>query len=290
MILAACGGPSDGGPSTGGKPSFTLSEDPALVACVAEHGFAGTVVIVDLATGSGWTGPMDPVDRALLPASTFKVASTLMALDARLVQDRHTELPWDGIRRSREETNQPLDLGSAFRVSAVPHYQALVRELGQERVAAYLEALDYGNRDASGGLDTFWLTGGLRISPREQVQFLARLVEGTLPLPEPVMAEVREIMVMERSEHHVLRAKTGLATPPVDGADGAEGEVIGWWVGWLERFPTADAVAENAGPGPYLFATALTAPAPTPPGFADARLEVTRCALATRLAGSPAPP
>jgi beta-lactamase class D len=253
--------------------SFDLETSPALEACVEASGFSGTLIIADPRSGIGWSGPTALVDAPLLPASTFKIASTLMALDAGLVEGRDTVLPWDGEIRSREETNQPLDLASAFRLSSVPHYQALVRDLGEAKVAAYLEALNYGNKDGSGGADRFWLTGGLRITPREQIEFLKGLVDGALPLPQSVMAETREIMVVERTPESAIHAKTGLTTS-------LEGETVGWWVGWVDR-PLVeggggDAMAERA---IDLFATALTTPSPAPAGFAEARLEVARCGL-----------
>jgi beta-lactamase class D len=264
------------GPVSGLSLDFEVS--PALTSCVEERGFGGTVLIADPARGSGWFGPDTLIDTPLLPASTFKIASTLMALDAGLVEGGETVLPWDGVVRSREETNQPLELAAAFRISAVPHYQALVRALGEARVAAYLQTLDYGNRESSGGTDTFWLTGGLRITPREQIDFLARLAAGTLALPPSVMAETRKIMLAEEAPGAILRAKTGLTTPP-------EGETVGWWVGWVEREEDA-ALRSTSTQEPaaratttYLFATALTTSPPAPPGFAEARLEVTRCAL-----------
>jgi beta-lactamase class D len=281
MLLAACRGFAQSGapdaPLTG--PSFDFAFSPALEACVTASGFSGSVLVADLARGVGWFGPDTLMDTPLLPASTFKIVSTLMALDAGLVDGGETMLPWDGVLRAREETNQSLDLASAFRISAVPHYQALVRALGEARVAAYLETLGYGNQDASGGADTFWLTGGLRITPREQIHFLARLAAGTLPLPADIMAETREVMLVEQAPEWALRAKTGLTTAP-------EGETVGWWVGWVER---EDATAGGAGDGArgeamaraatYLFATALTSTPPAPAGFAEARLDVTRCAL-----------
>lgn len=45
---------------------------------------------------------------------------------------------------------------------------SLARRIGPVRMQHYVDAAEYGNRDLSGGLDQFWLTGNLRISPREQ--------------------------------------------------------------------------------------------------------------------------
>ncbi len=125
----------------------------------------------------------------------------------------------------------------------------------------FIEAVGYGNQDISGGIDQFWLTGGLRISPREQVDFLARLYRGNLPFSAKAMATVKRMMVDERTTTFTLRAKTGWAMLP-------ESKNVGWWVGWVE--------GQN---DTYFFATTLEATAPDPAKFGAARQKITRQVL-----------
>lgn len=101
----------------------------------------------------------------------------------------------------------------------------------------WLERLDYGNGSTSGGIDRFWLSGGLRISPMEQVGFLRRLYEGNLPITELTRLVLRELIIQNMGPDQVLRAKTGWAI-------NATPDEVGWYVGWLEQ-------GENA----YYFAT-----------------------------------
>ena len=61
-----------------------------------------------------------------------------------------------------------------------------------------LSRLGYGNADISSGLDSFWLGGSLRISPREQVALLARLARGEVPFSPEHVATLRRIMVLTR--------------------------------------------------------------------------------------------
>jgi beta-lactamase class D len=220
-------------------------------------GLAGTVLVYD-AQRRVYAGIYtERADRALIPASTFKILSSLMALDAGLVKDAHSVLRWDGVTHERTELNRDLTLAQAFRLSAVPHYQDLVRRLGPERVAKHLDALGYGNRDISGGIDQFWLTGGLRVSPREQIDMLVRLERGDLPFSPHAQSIVRDLMVVEESPAHTIRAKTGWARFD-------DGRQVGWWVGWVER-----------GDERYFFATALESDRPRE-GFGPLRESVTR--------------
>ena len=229
-------------------------------ATIDATGFAGTVLVYDANQNSYAAGHAERIDRRLIPASTFKILNSLVALEAGVIADQRTVIKWDGVARERTEVNRDLDLQAAFRLSAVPHYQALARRIGPERMQQFIDAVGYGNRDTSGGIDTFWLTGGLRISAREQVDFLLRLCRGSLPFSAATMARVKEMMVTEQTAEHTIRAKTGWTTLP-------EAAHVGWWVGWVARKA-----------GVHMFATALEATAPGPT-FGPARQAVTRRVL-----------
>ncbi len=232
-------------------------ELPAARAVVDASGFEGAVLIYDLRNHSYMAGHAERVDDVFLPASTFKIFSALFSLEAGVVSDKHALLKWDGVVRGRTETNTDLDLQSAFRVSAVPHFQELVRTIGAQRMQEFVNAAGYGNRDISGGIDTFWLTGGLRISPRQQINLLVRLYNDDLPFSDAAMSAVRDMMMIEKTAEYTLRAKTGWAT--LEG-----GENTGWWVGWVEK-----------GPDVFFFASVLHANSPND-SFGPARLSVVR--------------
>jgi hypothetical protein len=101
---------------------------------------------------------------AKLPASTFKIANSLIALETGVVADPDKDIfKWDGVTRSIEAWNKDHTLRSAIAASAVPVYQEIARRIGEERMQKYVDLLDYGNRDIGGGIDQFWLTGSLRM-------------------------------------------------------------------------------------------------------------------------------
>ncbi len=200
------------------------------------------------------------IERKLIPASTFKILNSLIALETGVVADKAAVVSWDGVVTDRRELNRDLDLQTAFRLSSVSHFQELTRRIGMERMQQCIDDVGYGNRDISGSIDEFWLTGRLRISPREQIDFLQRLHRGDLPFSAVTMDTVREMMAVERTSNYVLRAKTGWAVLP-------DGDNVGWWVGWVE--------SED---GVYFFATVLEAKAPNDT-FGPAREDITRNVL-----------
>src|SRR3954453_1381895 len=165
-----------------------------------------------------------------LPASTFKIANSLIALETGVVEDPDKDVfKWDGVERSIAAWNRDHTMRSAIAVSAVPVYQEIARRIGQERMQKYVDLLDYGNRDSGGGIDQFWLSGALRIDPVQQVDFVDRLRRGALPISKRSQDLVRDIVPTTRVGDAVIHFKSGLL-----GAERGE-HSLGWMVGWVDK-------------------------------------------------------
>ncbi len=168
--------------------------------------------------------------QAMLPASTFKIPNSLIALETGVVVDPDKDVfKWDGVVRSIEGWNRDHTLRSAIAASAVPVYQEIARRIGAERMQKYVDLLEYGNRDIGGGIDQFWLTGNLRIDPVQQVDFVDRLRRGALPVSKRSQELVRDILPVTRVGDAVIRAKTGLLGAEIGKPS------LGWLVGWAEK-------------------------------------------------------
>ncbi len=165
-----------------------------------------------------------------LPASTFKIANSLIALETGVVQDPDKDVfKWDGVKRPIEAWNRDHTMRTAIAASAVPVYQEIARRIGQQRMQKYVDLFDYGNRNIGGGIDQFWLTGDLRIDPLQQVDFVDRLRRGVLPISKRSQDFVRDILPVTKVGDSIIRAKSGLL-----GAERGEPS-LGWMVGWAEK-------------------------------------------------------
>ncbi len=165
--------------------------------------------------------------RGYLPASTFKLFNALVALDTGAVRDEREVLAWDRVPRARPEWNRDTNLADALRDSTVWFYQEMARRAGPARMREWLERARYGNAQGADAIDHFWLDGELRISALEQLAFLDRLRQGTLPFSARAQIIVRAISERDRGPGHVLHAKAGLTE--------AHAPALGWYVGWVER-------------------------------------------------------
>jgi beta-lactamase class D len=172
----------------------------------------------------------DRSGQAMLPASTFKIPNSVIALETGVVGDPDIDVfKWDGVVRNITAWNRDHTLRSAIAVSAVPVYQEIARRIGVERMQKYIDLFDYGNRDIGGGIDQFWLKGNLRIDPFGQVDFVDRLRRGVLPVSKRSQDLVRDILPVTKAGDAVIRAKSGLLGAEIGKPS------LGWMVGWVEK-------------------------------------------------------
>jgi beta-lactamase class D len=214
----------------------------------------GCFVLMDLKTGQLKRNDAKRCEKRMPPASTFKVPHALIALETGVVKDASAERKWDGQKRSIADWNRNHSLESAIRYSVVWFFQGTAKEIGRERMKDWLHRFHYGNEDISGELTTFWLGSPLRISPEEQVRFLARLYRNELPVSERTRETVKRMLlytpetVTERtkrlagpwSEGAVVSGKTGSTHTKEDGD-------VSWLVGHV-----------RSAKGEYVFASLVT--------------------------------
>ncbi len=180
------------------------------------------------------------VDVRTTPASTFKIPLALMGFDSGLLTDADHPV-WayqDSYRETRPEVRTDISPRSWLAVSAVWYSRELTRRLGPDAFQKYVDAFQYGNRDLSGdpgknnGLSQAWLGSSLKISPLEQVRFLADFLAGDLPVSREALESTRSIVpVFEGPGGWTIHGKTGTSFQKTDGV-GDPRRQIGWFVGW----------------------------------------------------------
>lgn len=167
----------------------------------------------------------DQFEKPFMPASTFKILNSLIGLETGVIEDENYVIEWDGVERN-PVWDQDHDLLLAYQNSAVWYYQELARRVGQERMAEWVDKANYGNEDIGGGVDQFWLEGNLRISPKQQIDFLRRLHDEDLPFSDRSMQITKKIMVETDTTNYTIRSKTGWGYQ--------DDKEIGWYVGYVE--------------------------------------------------------
>lgn len=162
-----------------------------------------------------------------LPASTFKIPNSMIALELGIIEDDSTVIEWDGKPRFQKRWEQDMSFRDAFHTSCVPCFQEIARKIGVKHMKNYLYDLNYGKMVVdSANIDMFWLEGDSRISQFGQVSFLRTFNEVRLPISRRTFTIMHRMMVIEENEKYTIRGKTGWSQQ--NGIDNC------WYVGYVE--------------------------------------------------------
>ncbi|WP_277964356.1 class D beta-lactamase [Pseudomonas sp. RIT-To-2] len=218
----------------------------ALVALLALNAQAANAaldctLVTDASTGRVVHQSGDCTTR-VTPASTYKLALSLMGFDTGYLHDAHTptldyrpgDPDWGG-----DAWRQPTDPARWIKLSVVWYSQRITHALGAERIAQYTRAFGYGNADLAGdpgkgnGLDRAWIGSSLKISPVEQATFLRKLVNRQLPVSGYALDMTSRLSLLEeRPAGWEMHGKTGMAYPRDAAGVSDEAHAYGWFVGW----------------------------------------------------------
>lgn len=168
------------------------------------------------------------IDERISPYSTFKIVLSLIGYDAGILKDEKTPT-WEfqeGYDDFLEVWKSPQTPQSWIKHSCIWYSKVLALQLGLEKIQSYLTSIEYGNEDVSGGLaepgltSVAWVNSTLKISPKEQVKFIQKLVYGHLPSSSSSIDMTKLLLFKEElPEGWKLFGRTG----------------YGWFVGWIEK-------------------------------------------------------
>ncbi|MGI9552952.1 MAG: class D beta-lactamase [Aurantibacter sp.] len=188
---------------------------------------SGSILIYDAQKEVYYSNDFGWANAGRLPASTFKIPNSIIALETEIIENDSTLLKWDGIERGIKNWNQDLIFRDAFHFSCVPCYQDIARGIGDKRMNEYLNRFEYGSMKVdSSNIDVFWLEGDSRISQFQQIDFLKRFNNSKFFISERTKQLMKSLMIIEHNENYKLSGKTGWSI--------RNGNNNGWFVGYIE--------------------------------------------------------
>lgn len=161
-----------------------------------------------------------------MPASTFKIMLSLVALELGIVQDDKFIIPLNGDSSGRADWDKDLTLREAFEVSSEPYFKEVARRIGKERLQHFLDTVRYGNKTMGDSVATCWTDNSLQISADEQVGFIRKMYFNQLPFTDRTQRIVRSLMLRENENGRKLYYKTGWGS--------TDSEQLLWVVGFAE--------------------------------------------------------
>ena len=211
-------------------PAFVAAEDLIKNTDLGDffNGFEGCFICYSEKENIYTVYNEDKTNVEISPCSTFKIYHSLIGLETGVLNDENTIINWDGTRYQIRSWNKDQTLKEAVRNSVVWYFQETAKRIGAQNEQKYLDSLNYGNKDISGGLTEFWLQSSLKISPRKQLDLLRKLNNYSLPFSKRNVDIVKNILLLSSGNGSSLYGKTGT------GVENGR-SVNGWFIGCIEN-------------------------------------------------------
>jgi beta-lactamase class D len=167
-------------------------------------------------------------DSGYIPASTFKIPNSVIALEQGVVKDTSQVFNWNGRTWPNEAWNRNQTLKSAMKFSCIWVYFEIAEKIGIEKYYDYVKSFDYGNKNLVGPPTRFWLAGEFRISANQQIEFLKKFYNYQLRVSKRSIDIVKDLIIIDHTEYYTLSGKTG-------GGMINDTDYIMWLVGYVEK-------------------------------------------------------
>ncbi len=231
------------------SPQSTLEEAPVTTPEVTEadwseyfHGLNGAAVLYDAAECRYTIFNPELARTRRSPCSTFKIISSLIALENGILDPKDSTRTWSGEVFWNEDWNRDIDFQDAFRTSCVWYFRELTDAVGQGTMQEGVSQLQYGNCDISdwqGHLNTnnnnraltgFWIESSLLISPQEQTEVMERIFGADSIYTEATREALKQVMLVTEQDNPDVNiyGKTGM------GKTGGV-TVDAWFTGFAEK-------------------------------------------------------
>lgn len=201
----------------------------------------GSILIFDVNKSKYYSNDLEYAKTSHLPASTFKIPNSLIALELGIVETDTSTILWDGKKRRFKIWEQDLSFRDAFHFSCVPCYQEIAAKVGVERMIDYTNKFQFGKMVLdSNTLTNFWLEGNSGINQFQQIEFLQSLEASQLQISERTESIMKRMMLITKNDSIELRGKTGWSN--------FEKVNNGWYVGYVKRQENTYYFATNIEP------------------------------------------
>lgn len=225
IFLSNCSGTSKNEDSSSSHSALDTGLVSEMETAFSNRNINGCFILYDVENDTNIIYNQERAKQRFLPASTYKILNSLIALECAVVKDENEVIQWDSVERPVPIWNQNHTMKTGIKYSVVWYYQELARRIGEEQMQVWVDRVSYGNQQIGKNINDFWLVGELRISPMEQLEFLKEFVAEDLPFRKEVIKTVKEILIEDKSDAYIFRAKTGWAD---------YGTPVGWYVGYIE--------------------------------------------------------
>jgi bla regulator protein BlaR1 len=211
--------------------------------------FEGSFIVYDFKNGKYFSSN-DSICNMRYPAySTFKIASSLIALDIGVAKDGSYTIQYDSLKYPLPEWMKENNfykhwykdhtLKTALDYSVNWYFLDLGEQIGSKNMAVYMTKLAYGNQKVTESKEQAWYNGQLKISAIEQVELIKNIInQNCNGISKDAQLITKKIFPVKTENNYSIYGKTGTGQL-------ADNRYIGWYVGFIETKTNSYSFALN---------------------------------------------
>jgi beta-lactamase class D len=180
----------------------------------------------------------------LSTTDTFQIPLALMGFEESVLET--AEKPVIDYRKGYpdwvEIWKRPHNPTSWMQESVLWYSQLIASQLGMPKIQEYLAKFDYGNQDMSGtpgqddGLTKAWFSSSLKITGKQQLEFLDKLSSHKLPVGVYSMLETKKLLYEDTfPSGWSIYAKAGSGFLQDEKGNLDQDKQLGWYIGWIGK-------------------------------------------------------
>lgn len=183
-----------------------------------KFGVSGSCVVFNQSKNKYYYSDTTKVNHLHTPNSSFDFYAALIGLESGVIKNYETPNGEDSL------TNDKLI--KALKSQNSEFFRITTRRIKHDRLQNWLSLLNYGNRDISGGIESFWKDNSLKISTKQQFDLLKKLYYYNLPF------SFENIRLVKSTFHLTKLANKNVYTYKVTGSQ--NGKQHAWYIGYVE--------------------------------------------------------
>lgn len=183
-----------------------------------KFGVTGACVVFNQRKNSYYYSDTIKIQTLQTPNNSFHLYAGLIGLESGVIKNYETP--------SGDDTLTNDNLIKALKSHNPVFFSVNARRLKQEKLQNWLNLLNYGNRDISGGTTVFWNNNSLKISTKQQFDLLKKLYYYNLPF------SFENIRLVKSTFRLTKLVNKNVYTFKVTGLQ--NGKQHAWYIGYVE--------------------------------------------------------
>ena len=183
-----------------------------------KFGVTGACVVFNQSKNSYYYSDTIKIQTLQSPNNSFNLYAGLIGLESGVIKNYETP--------SGDDTLTNDNLIKALKSHNPVFFSVNARRIKQEKLQNWLNLLNYGNRDISGGTTVFWNNNSLKISTKQQFDLLKKLYYYNLPF------SFENIRLVKSTFRLTKLVNKNVYTFKVTGFQ--NGKQHAWYIGYVE--------------------------------------------------------